>query len=403
MRSFRKEFIFFCRKTLLIKMEDTHQIRMLISFHMYSMMYLRKLLRFFKILQREGIDMSRSTIFFLLVCLILLTLTSCSLNFDDNTRQRIGSQEIEIIKNETNDETELPQDNVQFYVPSEKENSISVIDIPSNKVIQEIKTGERPANVVFANEKAFVTHRQGNSVGVINLKEMKMIKEIEVGIDPHGIALSNDQKQLYVTTVGDQYVYVIDTVRLEVNRKIDLGEGARTNYPYLHEDILYISDHKNLLVYAVSNDKIIHTYKVNGSPMVIRTISNGNLLYVASSNYNAIEVFNTKSGKKEKDIESGIDVTDFVINEEKAIMVVTNKNDNSVSIIDLQTDKVIKKIQDISAPKHISFNKDMSMVYVTLSGSNKVAVINLETNEYIEEIEVGYNPHGIHLRVDNKN
>jgi YVTN family beta-propeller protein len=158
----------------------------------------------------------------LLTCIMLLSMTGRASFFEEETNHEKNTQQHD------SQEMLAQDDGIQFYVPSEKDNIISIIDIASNNVIREIKTGARPANVIFMEEfgKAFVTHRNGNSVGVIDLKEQTMIKEIKVGNDPHGLALTQDQKQLYVTTVAVQYVYVIDTVKEEVSRTIDLGKGA---------------------------------------------------------------------------------------------------------------------------------------------------------------------------------
>lgn len=287
----------------------------------------------------------------------------------------------------------------KFYVPSEQDDIISIIDLPSNNVLGKIKTGDRPANLAFLPEsrKAFVTHLDDKSVGVINLNNLNMTKKITVGILPHGLALSEDHSQLYVTTIGDQYVYVIDTQKEKVNRKIDLGSEARTNYPYLHGNRLYVTDHENHLVYVVEDDQVVDTYKVSAKPMVCRTSTDGSLLYVASSSYKAIEIFDTKTGKKVNEIKTGDGVTDFVISDEKSVLIATNKEENSVSIINLTTNQMIKKINKLPAPKHISFNEDETKVYLTLSGTNKVIAIELDNLKIADEIKVGRSPHGIHL------
>ncbi|RKQ33479.1 hypothetical protein [Oceanobacillus halophilus] len=346
----------------------------------------------------------------MIILTILIFISGCSLFTEDAGQQSKQENRVEqkpdiktnSFPEEESKEITSTDISKQFYVQSEKENKISIINLPSNQVVSEIKTGERPANVVFEYESgnAYVTHRNGNSVGVININEQKMIKEIEVGIDPHGIALSKDESELYITTVGDQYVYVIDTKKNIVIREIDIGNGAKTNYPFVYEEKLYITDHQNHLVYVIKNDSVIDAYKVGGPPMVARTNAEGSLLYVASSSYGAIEVFDTNTGEKVNEIYSGDDVTDFVIDDGNSLLVATNKNENSVSIIDLTIDKIIKKVEDVSAPKHISFNKDKSKVYFTLSGSNKVVSIDIEKMELVDEIEVGSKPHGIQLKTE---
>jgi YVTN family beta-propeller protein len=319
----------------------------------------------------------------------IILLTGCSIGKEEQTIQHNDSEQL--LSTQTN--------GPKFYVPSEQDDIISIIDLPSNHILGKIKTGDRPANLAFVPElgKAFVTHLDDKSVGVIDLKNLNITKKIKVGILPHGLALSENHSQLFVTTIGDQYVYVIDTHKEKVSRKINLGSKARTNYPFLYDNRLYVTDHENHLVYVVENDQVVDTYKVSAKPMVCRTSTDGTLLYVASSSYKAIEVFDTKSGKKVDEIKSGDGVTDFVISDKKSILISTNKEENSVSIINLNTNRIIKKLKNLPAPKHISFNEDETKVYFTVSGTNKVVAIEIDTLEISDEIKVGRSPHGIQL------
>lgn len=337
----------------------------------------------------------RKTIIPLFVLIIYLLLSGCTGNTEKQLEQSKDS-EVEVEEVVMDEEQ---SNGLHFFVPSENDNLISIIDLPSHQVVNSIDVGERPANMVFMKDKdkGFVTHRNGDSVGVIDLNTNQMTKEIKVGIDPHGIALSENEEDVYVTTVEDQYIYIIDTETEEVSKTIDLGTSAKTNYPVLHNEYLYVTDHENHLVYAIKNDQLIDTYKVGGPPMVARTNKDGSLLYVASSSYGSLEVFDTDTGNKVKDIQSGDGVTDFVINEEETHLVATNMAEDSVSIIDLATDEILAKIDSLPAPKHISFNEKESKVYFSLSDTNKIGSIDMETKKLTDEIEVGGKPHGVHL------
>ncbi|TFB24054.1 hypothetical protein E3U55_04375 [Filobacillus milosensis] len=287
---------------------------------------------------------------------------------------------------------------VQFYVPSEADNKISIIDIRSSKVVGEIETGEKPANLVFSStmRRAYVANQNSSTVGIINTQSLKMTKEIEVGPLPHGIAITPNNKTLYVTTVGDQYVYVINTEQEKVVNQIDLGKGAKTNYPYLNGDQLIVSDHENNRVYLVENNKLTKTFETSSTPRVIKTNNNGNQLYVATSEQ--VEVFDIPNGEKVAQFKVGEGVTDFVITEDGSKLISTNMEGKSITIYDLDNQKIIKKLDNISTPKHISFNRKQTKAYITLNGTNKVAVLNMETNEIVEEITVGDAPHGIQIK-----
>ncbi len=329
--------------------------------------------------------MLRRSIFICLVLPLSLVLTGCAMVTQADLDQQSEAGKL---------------NNVQFYVPSEQDDKISIIDIPSSEVVGEVKTGEKPANVTFTStmRNAYVANQNSGTVGIMDTRDLKMTKEIEVGPLPHGVMLSPDNKKLYVTTVGDQYVNVIDTDKEEVVKQIDMGSGARTNYLQLHDNRLYVSDHQNNRVYVVENDELIDTIETKDTPRVLRTNQDGSQLFVASAGENMIEVFDTTSLKKQKEVQVGKGATDFVITDEGTHLVATNMEGDSVTIQDLQSNKTLKTIEGLESPKHISFNRKQTKVYVTLNGTNKVAVIDIEEQKVIEEIEVGEAPHGIEIK-----
>lgn len=289
---------------------------------------------------------------------------------------------------------------VQFYVPSEQDNKISIIDIPSSEVVGEIRTGEKPANLVFSStmRTAYVANNTSGTVGIIDTQNLKMTKEIEVGPLPHGLALSSDNKKLYVTTVGDQFVSLIDTAEEKVIKQIDLGEGAKTNYPYLLNNKLFVSDHENNKVYIVVDDRLTKTIDTANTPRVIKTNEDGSILYVAAGGSQVVETYDANTGEKLNQIEVGQGATDFVINQDASLMVVTNLEGNSVSIVDLKSNQVMKEITGLKGPKHIAFNRKETMAYITLSGSDEVAVLDLDKKEIVNTIQVGAVPHGIQIK-----
>lgn len=288
---------------------------------------------------------------------------------------------------------------VQFYVPSEEDNFISVINVVSGEEVAKIETSQAPTIVTFAStmRQAFVANQDSSTVEIINTQQLESIAEIEVGPRPHGLALSNNNDTLYVATAGDQFVDVIDVGEEEVSSQIDLGSGTFSNYVYLVDDQLYVTDHENDSVYIVDtvSQEVTDVLETGGTPRVVR--EQDGFLYVAASDTGTLEIFDLTSHEKEV-IEVGEGATDVIIDEEGDFAIVTSIEENFVARVDLASGEVTERLDDQPGAKHLAFNREQSRVYVTLSGSNEVSVIDLASFEEETRIEVGNMPHGIEIK-----
>src|SRR5215831_12135007 len=84
------------------------------------------------------------------------------------------------------------------YVANQLDNTVSVIDIASNTVIQTIPVGVNPFGAAVSPDfkRAYVTNGYpgpgGNSVSVINTATNTVIATIPVGGSPTGVAVAPD-------------------------------------------------------------------------------------------------------------------------------------------------------------------------------------------------------------------
>lgn len=290
---------------------------------------------------------------------------------------------------------------VQFYVPSETENKVSIIDVVSSEVVGEIETNETPTIVQFAStmRTAYIANQDSSTIQAINTMTLQPEGEVEVGPLPHGMALSNDNRTLFVATVGDQFLHVVNTQTMEVDSLIDMGGGASTNYPYLAENgLLYVTDHLNNKVYVVDIESAekINEFTTGDVPRVLQVVDE--YLYVAASESGTLEKYDLTSNELVHAIEVGEGITDFVISETGDFAIATSLEGSALFYIDLHNQEVTNVIHDLPGAKHVAFNRIESRVYVTLSSSNEVAVINVETFSVENKIEVGDTPHGITIK-----
>jgi YVTN family beta-propeller protein len=78
----------------------------------------------------------------------------------------------------------------RIYVANADDNTTSVIDGKTNKVITDIKVGQDP-EAVSANPNTnmiYVANADDNTISVIDDKTSSVVKTIPVGSDPQGVA-----------------------------------------------------------------------------------------------------------------------------------------------------------------------------------------------------------------------
>ena len=101
------------------------------------------------------------------------------------------------------------------YVTSVVHSRVDVIDLKSQKAIQKLTVGWNPESISFYKDKGYVMNRCSDSVSVIDLNSKTIIKTIPVGTQPEFMKIHGGLG--FVTNLASDDVYVLD---LESDRVI---------------------------------------------------------------------------------------------------------------------------------------------------------------------------------------
>ncbi|MBG1267939.1 bifunctional YncE family protein/alkaline phosphatase family protein [Nostoc sp. WHI] len=190
--------------------------------------------------------------------------------------------------------------------------SISIVDTTSRKVLKEIKffvpggkvaTGEFPFDVAIksaengAAAKVFVTSQRDNEVVAVNIASEQTTR-IPVGSQPNKVTLSNDQKRLYVANGNSDSVSVIDTntnsvvQTISLSRSSDKYKGANPNSVALSPDErqLYVTlggENAVAVVDLQSSGRVIGRIPTGWYPNSVSVSKDGQKLYVVNAKSNS--------------------------------------------------------------------------------------------------------------------
>ncbi len=110
--------------------------------------------------------------------------------------------------------------------------SVSLIDIPGQKVLDEIVTGDRPAGVAVAPDgrQAIVTHWWGYDAAVLKVENdrLAIAGRVDVGAEPRGVIYDPSGQAAYVAVGVFDEVVKIDPAQLKVTKRAKVGREPRS-------------------------------------------------------------------------------------------------------------------------------------------------------------------------------
>jgi YVTN family beta-propeller protein len=168
------------------------------------------------------------------------------------------------------------------YVTNSAGDSIHVIDVTTNEVVQVIKGIEAAHGINFATDgsKVYVSNESTDTLDVFDRKTGELIKKIELSARPNNIAVSKDGARIFVAIRRDPgAVDVIDAATLTRAKSIPV-HGALHNI-YVTSDGKYLiagSIAKKLMtVIDLSTDSIAweHQFDKGVRPMAIEANPDG--------------------------------------------------------------------------------------------------------------------------------
>ena len=89
--------------------------------------------------------------------------------------------------------------NDEVWIVNEGADSVSIVSLSKSTIIDTLRVADEPADVVFANGKAFVSSAQARTISVFDTSTRNLLAQIPVdGVAPRALTASSDGSRLYV-------------------------------------------------------------------------------------------------------------------------------------------------------------------------------------------------------------
>jgi PQQ-dependent catabolism-associated beta-propeller protein len=244
------------------------------------------------------------------------------------------------------------------YVSSEKDNSLTIVDLATLSVKGTIATCKRARHVQLTPDaKIMVACTDSSQADVIDPASAKSLRRIPLGKDPEAFDISPDGKTVYVSN----------------------------------------EDEAELAFVEAATGRTLKTVKVGKEPEGVKVSADGATVYVTSEVASMVHVIDTASAKVLKNVKVGKRPRRMALTPDGKELWVTNELDASVTIVSTANHEVTGTLKfdvkgaraaDIT-PVGIQMTRDGRRAFVALGRANHVAFIDVPGRKVTDQVLVG--------------
>ena len=241
-----------------------------------------------------------------------------------------------------------------------------------------------------------VLNKSDNTVSLIDLASRKVIATVSTGVGPHEVAVSPDGKLAVVANYGAQTpgnsLTVIDIPSKQAVKTIDLGEYRRPHgivWLKGNEIALTSEASKALLIVDVNTGKVSRNTVTdqNVSHMVVVSPKH-NRAFVANIGSGSVTVIDLKTMAKVVDVQTGAGAEGIDISPDEKEVWISNRAANTVSVIDTTSTKVVANLESKDFPIRVKFTPDGKHVLVSNARSGDVAIFDAASKKEIRRVSM---------------
>jgi YVTN family beta-propeller protein len=300
----------------------------------------------------------------------------------------------------------------RVYTADQTSNTVSVIDPAENKLLGVIRLGDPiPGALSPLYKGQLLVHGLGsspdgktlavvsiasNSVTLIDTATNKVKGVVYVGRSPHEPFFTTNGRELWVTVRGENYVSVIDPVRMKETQRIEVanGPGMTMFGPDGKYAFVCSSFTPELAVIDVASHKIVKRLpQVSPFSPNIAVSPESDEVWITLKDTGKVQVFSAKPPFAQKAVIDTGPITNhlnFVNNRNGKFAYVTIGGANEVKAFRRgETPELVATIPVGELPHGIWPSGDGSRVYVALENGEHCVAIDTVTNKVIANIPIG--------------
>jgi YVTN family beta-propeller protein len=287
----------------------------------------------------------------------------------------------------------------KIYVGNFKDNTVSVIDSGSRKVVATIPVAAGPHGMGVSpdGKSIYVSGDGASTVSVIDAASDRVVKEIEVGKAPHGLAVTSDGRQVVVAVYGEDKVSIVDSATREVVGSVPV---AKPHNVAIHPDgrTAYVASQEPgkfaLVAVDLQQRVVLRSMPLDKTPRALEFSPDGKALYFTQAGLNALVVLDTASGRVVTQIPVGASPHYANFTRDGKYGLVVSQGPNELTTFHPSSNTVDEVIRVGKLPHWVTASQDGTEAYVSNEGSNDVSIVDLKSGNVVT-VPVGKAPRKI--------
>lgn len=258
-----------------------------------------------------------------------------------------------------------PADGRRLFTTVESEKNLKIIDTATHAIVDAITLTGRPNQCACTPDGHYVAVpiRDSNSVDIVDIEQKKVVKVLPVRL-PHNSYDADNNEQIFVSSMGDRQIDLIDLNKMDYAEKVPVGGVPRPYAVSKNGKFLYsaLTDLHGFVIASIPEQKVIA--RVNLPP--------------APQSDCVLEPHTPTHG--------------IELSPDDKELWVTSLADSGVYVYDIATKKLSSEIPVGKCPNWITVSPDGKYVAVSNSGSNDCSIIDTRTRQEIARLKVGKGP-----------
>lgn len=311
-------------------------------------------------------------------------------------------------------------------VSSEEENSVTILDLLSEKTLKVLPVGKVPHAMAAAPDGTiFVNNRGSKDLTVINARTLKVAATIPLPATSFQLALSPDNKTLAVVYKDALKLTLVDVAGSTIIRTVEIAEmpaaqfkGAMMKHPFWSPDGRYVycpeSVNNSIVKVDAGKGEVVKRIALSGGNHYLHASPDGKLLYAVNET--------TKDGTSLTLIDAASDtvVADLPIplgpgekgmghhasfSPDKRFYFFSNLGGSGLHVLDVAARKWTKVIPTGKGPGHPAVSADGKQIFVVHHKDGVISVIDIASQAHLKDIRIGNGTaqaHAAYFTPDNK-
>lgn len=197
-----------------------------------------------------------------------------------------------------------------LYVTTENENSVSVIDPKTLKVVGSVPTGQAESHMLAISSdgrRGYTANVGPGTVSVLDLEAKKVLATIPISSQTQRISVSVDDKRVFTSDQTQPRLAVIDTATNKVAQWVSLPGTGYGTAPTPDGKWLVVAVPKvnKVAIVDLASLKVAHTVDVPSAPQMTVVRPDGKMAYVSCDASGKVAAIRTSDWKVDTLIEAG--------------------------------------------------------------------------------------------------